>query len=87
MAHSVTSADIRQGLACFYSRQCFSNLKWSEFRFAPEPHASGLCSLAAFTCPRKDQGPLELSETTKDSEHQSTVRSLEAPASNGRSTC
>jgi len=35
-----------------------------------------LCSLAAFTCPGKDQASFKFSEPTKHSEHQSKSRDL-----------
>jgi hypothetical protein len=37
-------------------------------------NASGLSSLATFTCPGSDQFPFELSQSAQDRQHQSAMR-------------
>jgi hypothetical protein len=66
MRNSVAPRNINQGLASNPPCQCLLRLVCSELWLATEPHAPGLRSLSALTCPGQDEVALEFSQPAED---------------------
>jgi hypothetical protein len=69
----VAPTDFGQRFSRLPSRKSFEHLMAAELELPTKPYPSGLSPLPAFVSPRSDQLPLELSEATKDCQHQPSM--------------